>query len=209
MGKNFIARYQRKRAEKRIAGYEAIHGWLSTNEAIGLFQLANRLPSSALVVEIGSWQGKSTTCLARGLKSGKLFAIDPFNADAGNDPVTQEDYNRQKSSEPLLQTFRNNMFNLGLLNKIEILQGYSKQFDSSFSKIDLLFIDGDHSIDGCRSDFELYAPKISVGGYIVLHDYYPERADLGPTFVVEKLIKPNDMFSFIERIDSLWIGRRK
>jgi hypothetical protein len=37
-------------------------------------------------------------------------------------------------------------------------------------KIDLLFIDGDHSYDGVKIDFELYSKIISDNGIIVIHD---------------------------------------
>lgn len=36
--------------------------------------------------------------------------------------------------------------------------------------IDLLFIDGDHSYEGVRRDFELYEPLVRTGGMIALHD---------------------------------------
>ena len=37
-------------------------------------------------------------------------------------------------------------------------------------KIDFLFIDGDHSYEGVKKDFELYSKIISDNGIIVLHD---------------------------------------
>jgi len=64
----------------RFKGYKNIEGWLTRNEAIGLFKTSNLLPKNAVVVEIGSWQGKSTYCMLSGLKSGIVYAIDPFNA---------------------------------------------------------------------------------------------------------------------------------
>jgi predicted O-methyltransferase YrrM len=36
--------------------------------------------------------------------------------------------------------------------------------------VDFLFIDGDHSYEGVRCDFELYAPLVRPGGLIALHD---------------------------------------
>jgi predicted O-methyltransferase YrrM len=36
--------------------------------------------------------------------------------------------------------------------------------------IDFLFIDGDHTYDGVRSDFETYGPLVRPGGMIALHD---------------------------------------
>jgi len=36
--------------------------------------------------------------------------------------------------------------------------------------IDVLFIDGDHTYDGVKKDFELYAPLVAKGGIIIFHD---------------------------------------
>lgn len=37
-------------------------------------------------------------------------------------------------------------------------------------KLDLLFIDGDHSYGGAKKDFELYSPLVAPGGTIAFHD---------------------------------------
>jgi predicted O-methyltransferase YrrM len=40
-------------------------------------------------------------------------------------------------------------------------------------KADLIFIDGDHSYEGCKRDVEHYIPcNLRPGGYFALHDYY-------------------------------------
>lgn len=36
--------------------------------------------------------------------------------------------------------------------------------------IDVLFIDGDHSYEGVKKDFELYEPLVAKGGLIIFHD---------------------------------------
>lgn len=43
-------------------------------------------------------------------------------------------------------------------------------------QIDFLFIDGDHSYDGVKADFEEYAPLVRSGGVVAFHDVaeYPE-----------------------------------
>lgn len=38
--------------------------------------------------------------------------------------------------------------------------------------IDFLFIDGDHSYNGVKADYENFAPLVRPGGLIVLHDVY-------------------------------------
>lgn len=39
--------------------------------------------------------------------------------------------------------------------------------------IDFLFIDGDHTLQGVKSDFEMYAPLVRKGGIIAFHDILP------------------------------------
>jgi len=36
--------------------------------------------------------------------------------------------------------------------------------------VDFLFIDGDHSYEGVKRDFEMYAEFVNAGGYIAFHD---------------------------------------
>jgi predicted O-methyltransferase YrrM len=36
--------------------------------------------------------------------------------------------------------------------------------------IDLLFIDGDHSYEGCRSDIEAWLPHVRRGAWVAFHD---------------------------------------
>lgn len=39
--------------------------------------------------------------------------------------------------------------------------------------VDLLFIDGDHSLEGVQRDFEDYKPYVQSGGIVVVHDTIP------------------------------------
>ena len=40
--------------------------------------------------------------------------------------------------------------------------------------LDFLFIDGDHSYDGVKKDFELFSNLVKVGGIIAFHDIVPD-----------------------------------
>lgn len=37
-------------------------------------------------------------------------------------------------------------------------------------KLDFLFIDGDHSYEGVKKDYEMYSPFVKKGGYVGFHD---------------------------------------
>lgn len=59
---------------------EAIEGWLTEQEADFLYETAMRCTGQGVIIEIGSFHGKLTVCLARGSREGrqaKVIAIDP------------------------------------------------------------------------------------------------------------------------------------
>jgi spermidine synthase len=57
-------------------------------------------------------------------------------------------------------------------SQIEETKNLVKDFCPQY---DLIFIDGDHSYEGVRRDFELYQELLSPRGYIVFHDIDPDH----------------------------------
>src|ERR1044072_7191894 len=58
---------------------DALPGWLSYEEGETLYDLARVSTGRGVIVEIGSWKGKSTACLGLGSRAGsgvKIFAVD-------------------------------------------------------------------------------------------------------------------------------------
>ena len=96
-----------------ILPYTSINGWLSVDEAITLFELAKGLPDSApRAVEIGSWQGKSTVCIAQGLRDkpgAQLTCIDPFDASGDDESRGAYDGRAQDLKGPLRSAFEENL----------------------------------------------------------------------------------------------------
>lgn len=189
-----------------IRAYADIEGYLSAREAAALYKYAAKAPGGGTILEIGSWKGKSTYCLARGLRSGRVLAIDPF--DASGEAGSAELYAAEAGESPLQQQFERTMRRLGVAERIEILRGYSRDFAEAVPPLHLLFIDGDHSVDGCLFDYTAFSPSLRRGGYLLFHDFYPDRPDLGPTWVVNNRVTTSGAFTCEAVIDSLWIGRR-
>jgi len=46
-------------------------------------------------------------------------------------------------------------------------------------RLDLLFIDGDHTYDGVKRDFTLYSPLVGKGGVVAFHDIAEHSAETG------------------------------
>jgi hypothetical protein len=204
MFQKFIDKYRLKAIDQ----FRDLDGWLTENEALGLYSVASKLPGNSTVVEIGSWQGKNTYCISKGLRSGKIYAIESFNADGGFDVESEKLYLQKRGDTDLLENFKKNMQQLRVLKKIIIKKGYSYQFHEDFNKLNFLFIDGDHSIEGCKPDFDLYSSKIVPGGYIAFHDYYEERGELGPTYVIKNLVLKSKKFKFFKQSDTLWVANK-
>lgn len=45
--------------------------------------------------------------------------------------------------------------------------------------VDFLFIDGDHTYDGVKADWEMYSPLVRPGGLVALHDIAVHPVELG------------------------------
>ncbi len=186
--------------------YMKIDGWLTPAEARGLSEVA-ALVNNGTVLEIGSWKGKSTWCIAHGLKTGTIHCIDPFNA-AGEEG-SKEIYEQKKGRESLFEQFQNNLRKVPAGVNIIPHKGYSNEFVGTVTNIDFLFIDGDHSIEGCKFDFENFEKDVRSGGYIASHDYDPERENLGPTWVINHLLKSNSHYTPYNNFDTLCVYQKK
>ena len=162
--------------------------------------------SAKTVVEIGCFIGISTMWLAAGMACsnlrGRLYAIDTYLPKFPWPPFHYSCIVDPKSF------IADSIESAGFSDIIHLIESDSKDAASNFdswlgsNEIDLLFIDGDHSIDGCKSDFELYAPRVAVGGYVIFHDIFPKYcAHEGPRFVLDNfIINAPEKYQFIEVI---------
>jgi predicted O-methyltransferase YrrM len=124
------------------------------------------------VLEIGSWQGKSTSYLARGVKdsaNGHLFAVDHFKGNVGKEHL----YNIEGDSGALKERFERNMRSLGLHDVITLIPYPSEHAYSYLAdrRLRFLFIDGDHTEAGVTRDIELFCPLVLAGGIVVFDDF--------------------------------------
>ncbi|HEB54120.1 MAG TPA: class I SAM-dependent methyltransferase [bacterium] len=196
----------------RILPYASIDGWLTVDEAITLFELARSLPDeNPRAIEIGSWQGKSTVCIAQGLKDkpgAVLTCIDPF--DASGDRESEDTYGNhaERAGGPLRRAFEANLEHADVRPLVDVRQGFSHELtDDVDAPIDLLFLDGDHSYDAVRRDFEDWAPKIRAGGLLAMHDVVHPVHE-GPRRVVEERIVGDSQWVEPRYVDSMFVARR-
>jgi predicted O-methyltransferase YrrM len=109
------------------------------------------------IVELGVDYGYSTFCFAAP-SIGTVYGIDWFNGDY------QTGYRN---------TYSDVMSNIerGGFNNIEIITGRFEEVAKTWDKpIDILHIDGLHTYDNVRSDYETWTPFLRDGGIVLMHD---------------------------------------
>jgi len=195
--------------------YWFIDGWLSENEAIALYDIADRLPDNSNIVEIGSWQGKSSVVLGMAIRRKKgslLYCIDPF--DATGDDFSKKEYDEKclKLDSGLEQIFDMNIERCGLPRCVRRIKGTSMQVASGWDKpVDMAFIDGDHSYEGILNDVYSWSRFIKPGGFIVLHDVIRQNTQpglSGPYRVVRELLLEDPGWRKKRFIDHLFIAQK-
>ncbi len=128
-----------------------------------------------LIVEIGVYEGGSVCWFSDYFMDhpeSRLVAIDPFSGSTEHYQHPEE-FPELKELE---QTARGNIYKSKNAAKIEVFRAKSQeiypQILSNYkNKIDVLYIDGDHSGLGVMTDTCLYAPLVKSGGLIIWDDY--------------------------------------
>ncbi len=173
----------------------------SGGEAALLERLA---PGRRTVVEIGTYEGSSAVVFARAMDvEATLHLIDSYEGNAllfgwqGTERATRRVMERATRARggPRVEWH--------VARSTEVAERWS-------APIDLLFIDGDHSEEGTRSDWDGFSPHVAVGGVVIFHDAradHPGGGDAGPgpTRVVNSLFRgdqPAPGWRIIDEVDS-------
>ncbi|MCX8042728.1 MAG: glycosyltransferase, partial [Desulfobacterota bacterium] len=148
-----------------------IKGFLEDKEMQQLYNRALNLRRGGMIIEIGSFMGLSASIMARALlESGnynaRIYCIDWWTAF--KDRITPE-YRPFYSVE----NFKANLFRTGIDRMVTVIDRKSPECAALFEDncADMVFVDGDHSLQGCLNDLEAWYPKVKPGGVLIGHDY--------------------------------------
>ena len=140
---------------------DTIFAFLTPYEKQTLYRLARSLPARAQLVEIGSYLGGSSCCLAAGIigKGSLLHCIDTFMSDHITGEERRDTYPQfAENTAPYKEV-------------IQVHRGLSSAVAHEFTEpLDLLFVDGDHSWEGVTTDLNLYLPLLKDHAIVVMHN---------------------------------------
>jgi predicted O-methyltransferase YrrM len=157
-----------------------IKGWLSPDAAALLYELAREVEDGC-IVEVGSYRGRSTVVLARGAAAGKgapVYAVEPHEPFVG---VLGGEFGPEDRA-----AFFRNMVRTGAYEQVRLLNTSSEILSPGWSEpVALLWLDGDHSYDGVKRDFDSWERHLLPDADLVLDD--ADDPELGPSRLVEEL----------------------
>ena len=133
-----------------------------------LFDIANTFGENKInYVEIGAYAGGSSCLMLQRLNT-TIISIDL------GEPIPKgevfENVIKYKNNNNYYKYIQGN--SQVVETKNQVIEALSNSRVLGYSnKIDLLFIDGDHSFNGVTADFVMYSDLVKVGGYVVFDDY--------------------------------------
>ena len=147
-----------------------VPGWFADDEAWALHEVVRNHPSSSAtgptVVEIGSWQGRSTIVLARALQArggGVVYAIDP-HADTAIHAAT--------GVSDTYEAFLANVRNAGVADYVRPIRALSTAARAQFAagSVDVLLVDGAHKYVDVIRDIDDWSSALADVATVAFHD---------------------------------------
>ena len=165
-------------------------GWLTQEQGHLLWTTAAALPPESHVVEIGSYEGRSTMLLGLAVRSqdGTVTAVDPFPTDW------------KFGADGTRAAFEANISRTSLSGTVNLVPDASTRLRPSWTDgIDLLYIDGKHDYWTVADDLQ-WAEHVRPGGQVLLHDCF---SSVGVTTAVLAKVLPGRGLSYRRRVGSL------
>lgn len=161
-----------------------IEGWCSKEKASAFIDLVLQ-EKPKVYVEIGVFAGASLFPVASALKflnnGGFIIGIDPWNnkeCTKNFDPLIHDSFVTWWNNIHL-EWIYHSVLNLVRQENLEdyrlLMRTTSEKAAVFIEEIDILYLDGNHSIQSLSKDVDLYVPKVRSGGYIWLNDFTREN----------------------------------
>lgn len=178
-----------------------VAGWMTRGQSDALFAAAAACPPAGTIVEIGSFQGRSTIVLALAAPdSARIIAIDPH---AGNDRGPQEIEGFAAEAADDHTRFRSNLARAGVGGRVTHVRAFSDAAHADVDgEIDVLYIDGAHRYGPARTDIRDWGRRVAPGGTLLIHDSF---SSVGVTLAILRELALGRRFRYVRRSRSLAI----
>ena len=168
-----------------------VKGFLIPGDLQYLFHRARALATNSVIVEIGSFLGLSAIIMANGLAASNNYGARIYCVDKWEIWMDLKELG-VLGDEQLYETFITNIRNAHVDSFVHPIRNRSTEAAADFEahSVDMLFIDGDHTFEGCYADLEAWYPKLRPGGILIGHDCVPGE---GVLQAVERFASEHDL----------------
>ena len=191
----------------------SVKGFLSEEEGEKLYSLALESSKKGPILELGSYCGKSTIYIGSAVKDNNslLYAVDHHRGSeehqVGEEYHDPDLYDAAADAVDSLPALRSNLRSFGLEDSVVPIVGSSEMVGRFWNiNLSMVFIDGGHSMEAARNEFENWSSHIVYNGLLAIHDVFPNPEDGGrPPYEIYCLAKESEKFKEIELVKSLAI----
>jgi hypothetical protein len=196
----------------------ATTGFMPDEEGLALYRAACLATSLAAgpLLEVGAYCGKSSVYLGAAARRGGrvLFSVDHHRGSEENqagwehhDPTLVDPLSGRMDTLP---SWRRTVEAAGLEPWVVGVVGDSSTVASNWATpLALVFIDGGHGVEPAWADYWGWAPHLTQGGILAIHDVFPNPADGGrPPFELWCRALESGAFAEISACGSLRVLRR-
>lgn len=195
---------------------ETVKGFLDPLEGARLFELAAVAALRGPLLEVGSYCGKSTVFLGSACRDcGQvLYAVDHHRGSeehqAGEEYHDPELFDAAIDKLDSFREFRRTLDRAGLTDTVVPLVAPSALAGRNWqTPLSCVFIDGGHSEEAALADYRTWAPHVMTGGYLAIHDIFPDPADGGQApYKIYQLAENSGLFEALPSTHTLGVLQR-
>lgn len=185
--------------DEALTAVRDVDGWMSADQAERLYRAALATHPGDLVVEIGSFRGRSTIVLASAANAeATVVAIDPH---AGNDRGPQEIEGFAAEAATDHDIFNRNLADAGVTHRVRHVRKFSSDAHADVDgHIAVLYIDGAHRYAPARADIVEWGKRVAPGGTMLIHDSF---SSVGVTLAILRELLWGSRWRYVGRARSL------
>ena len=201
---------------KLPSNFNSVKGFMDPEEGQCLYQTALTASKKAPILEVGSYCGKSTIYIGIACKENNsvVYAVDHHTGSEENQVGWEyhdsDLFDQETGRINSFPAFRKNIRNANLENFVVPIVSDSSLVSKFWSiELSMVFIDGGHSMDAAKADYDNWSEKVMNGGFLAIHDVFPNPDDGGrPPYEIYKLALNSKKFKEIKAVKSLRILKR-
>jgi N-succinyldiaminopimelate aminotransferase len=195
---------------------EAAKGFMPPAEGLALYETAEAYAPVGPVMEIGTYCGKSTIYLAAAARKFGQTVITVDHHHGSEEHQEGWEYHDTSLVDPgtgridTLPRFRATIAAAGLEDEVVAIVGRSARLAQVWrGLLGMVFIDGGHTDEAAQADFAGWAPFVTLGGALVIHDVFPDPADGGqaPYRIYSRALESEE-FTEVRAVGSLRVLER-